>query len=126
MAVEYSLLSLMTLFILKHYIADFTLQTPRMVEEKGTYGAQGGIVHAATHSALTLVILLFWIPFFEHWIILSVVMAILDGVLHYHIDWAKMNLGKGLTPADKCYWTLLGVDQLLHYLTYILIIGLLI
>lgn len=126
MPVEYNLLSLMCLFILKHYLADFTFQTPRMIEEKGTYGARGGIDHAVVHALFTLVILMYWIPFFEPWLLLAAALAILDGVLHYHIDWAKMNLGQGLTPADKCYWTLLGVDQMLHYLTYILIIGLLI
>lgn len=123
---DYSLLCLMCLFILKHFIADFPLQSQRMVNEKGTYGARGGLDHAATHTMFTLIILLAWLPFYEPWALLAVVLASLDGVLHYHIDWAKMNLGRGLTPEDRSYWTLLGVDQLLHYLTYILIIGLLV
>jgi len=123
---EYDLLSLLCLFILKHFIADFPLQSQRMINDKGTYGARGGIDHAATHATLTLIILLFWIPFYQPWGLLAVAMAVLDGLVHYHIDWAKMNLGKGLTPDDRCFWTLLGVDQLLHYLTYILIIGILV
>lgn len=126
MAIEYNLLCLLTLFTLKHFIADFLLQTQQMVNEKGTYGSMGGIAHSAIHAAFTFAVLVWWIPFFEHWFILATIFAVLDGVVHYHIDWAKMNLGQGLTPDDRDFWILLGVDQLLHYLTYILIIGLLI
>lgn len=40
---------------------------------------------------------------------------------HYHIDWAKMNISKKMgwkAHTHNEFWILLGVDQLLHYLTY--------
>lgn len=44
-----------------------------------------------------------------------------DRVAHYHIDWAKMNVGAhyGLLPNNsEWFWILLGFDQYLHALTY--------
>jgi hypothetical protein len=32
-------------------------------------------------------------------------------------------LNKGLTPADRQFWIWLGLDQALHYLTYVGIIS---
>lgn len=109
---------ILTFFIIKHFIADFLLQFPYMIEQKGTYGAQGGIDHAAVHAAFTFMILSFTMnP------LLMLLGALADAVSHYHIDWAKMNIGKGLTPADKMFWVWIGADQLLHYLTYVAIVA---
>lgn len=121
-------LTLFTLFILKHFVADFPLQSQRMVDEKGIYGREGGIVHAGIHGWFTMMIIMtFYIV--NGWDVIAAglmaaLLGLLDASIHYHIDWAKMRLGKGLTPADRCFWILLGVDQMLHYLTYVLIIGL--
>jgi hypothetical protein len=121
-------LTLFTAFILKHFIADFPLQSQRMVDEKGTYGKEGGIIHAGIHGWFTmLIITLFYVT--TGWditaaSIIGALCGLLDMIIHYHVDWAKMRLGRGLTPQDRCFWTLLGVDQMLHYLTYVLIIGL--
>ena len=45
-----------------------------------------------------------------------------DTFIHYHIDWAKMNLnarmGWGANTHEQ-FWWLLGLDQYLHALTYI-------
>lgn len=49
----------------------------------------------------------------------------MEYALHYHIDWAKMNLNKKMGWAANThneFWILLGVDQLLHYLTYCFIL----
>lgn len=37
---------LLALFGIKHFLADFLWQTPKMLSEKGTYGASGGLEHA--------------------------------------------------------------------------------
>lgn len=105
--------------IVKHFICDYPLQMfPYMYQNKGTYGHVGGILHASIHAVGTLIILNFFSP--HH----AVFWALLDGVIHYHIDWAKMNIGKkfNLKPDNnEWFWVLLGADQLLHYLTYFLI-----
>lgn len=115
------ILLLFLLFIVKHFIADFWLQFPYMIEEKGTYWAEGGRHHALVHTAGTFLALA-WCGYVD----LAVYLALLDGVIHYHIDWAKMNLSRNLTPADSAFWYWLGFDQALHYLTYLVIIAIIV
>jgi hypothetical protein len=114
----------LTLLFVKHFIIDFPLQTKYQWSNKGTYGHPGGILHAGLHGVGTFIIVYFfshelWIPFF---------FATLDALFHYHIDWAKMNLNKKLgwgPTTHEQFWWLLGLDQLLHALTYITIAALL-
>ena len=112
--------ALLGLFI-KHFICDFPLQIfPWMYLNKGRYLHPGGIVHAGVHGIGTLIVLSF---FFE--IKLSIFYALIDMLVHYHIDWAKMNLSchYDLKPNNsEWFWVLLGLDQLLHHLTYFAII----
>ena len=107
------LLSLLALLFFKHFLADFVMQDQDMVKDKGTYGAYGGLIHSLQHAVLTLWVLLWFNP------VLAIMLALVDGIMHYHIDWAKMNLAQGLTASDKKYWIYIGADQLLHYLTYL-------
>lgn len=110
-------LAIMLMLTVKHFIADFVIQTDWMIAEKGYYGKMGGIAHAAVHGFFTLVILTVFAPS------VAVYYAFLDFVVHYHIDWAKMKIVQkySYTPADKQFWKWVGVDQMLHYLTYIFI-----
>jgi hypothetical protein len=108
---------LLALFGIKHFVCDFLLQFPYMLGQKGIYGAQGGIDHAAIHGGFTFIILA---PFIG---LIAVMLAIFDFVVHYHVDWVKQQLNNGLTPADRKFWIWFGLDQTLHYLTYIAIIG---
>lgn len=112
---------LLALFGIKHFIADFVMQYDYMLREKGTYGAAGGIHHAAVHASLTFFILVC----FAHSASAIIVLALADGVIHYHIDWVKQQLNKGLSTTDRMFWVWMGADQGLHYLTYIGIIALL-
>lgn len=112
MNIELSL-ALLALLFLKHFLIDFVAQTDQMVREKGTYGAEGGLIHSGQHALVTFWIILLFSP------VLAFPLALLDGIIHYHIDWAKMNLSRGLTAADHKFWVWIGVDQLLHYLTYL-------
>jgi len=110
---------LLALFGIKHFIADFVLQFDYMLVQKGTYGAPGGIHHAWLHGAFTFLILCWFHP-------LALWLGFVDFVAHYHIDWAKTNLSRGLSTSDRRFWIWLGADQGLHYLTYILIIRLIV
>jgi hypothetical protein len=108
---------LLALFGVKHFICDFILQFPYMLAQKGTYGAEGGIHHAMIHGIGTFLVTL---PFLGS---MAAFPAIFDMAAHYHIDWTKQQLNKGLTVADRMFWIWFGADQALHYLTYIAIIG---
>lgn len=113
---------LLALFGIKHFICDFVLQYPYMLAEKGIYGAKGGVHHAGFHAIGTLIVLLLC----GITIIDSIVLSLLDGIVHYHVDWVKQQLNKGLTYADNKFWIILGADQAMHYLTYVFIIGLIV
>lgn len=116
------ILLLLALFGIKHFVCDFLLQFPYMLEQKGTYRARGGIDHAAIHSLGTLVVLVIALPWGLAAHLAAVILSLFDGVAHYHIDWLKQRLNRGLTPADREFWIWFGADQTLHYLTYIAII----
>lgn len=111
-------------FLFKHFLCDFVFQYSFHYKNKGTYGHIGGIEHAFIHTLGTAAVLLVLTPYTSF----TITLGLLDGAIHYHIDWAKMNINKkvGWTPANSdYYWWLLGLDQLLHYLTYAGVIALL-
>lgn len=119
----FQVLLLLFLLFTKHFIADFPLQRPFHYLNKGTYGHYGGIQHALIHASFTLMVL-FWfhVLVFPISINLIIIAAGLDGIIHYHIDWAKVKLNKllgwGPTTHEE-FWVLLGLDQFLHAVTYI-------
>ncbi len=108
------------LLFIKHFICDFPLQAnPWLYRNKGTYMHPGGITHAGIHAIGTLLVLA---PFIAG---AAVLYAFIDMLVHYHIDWAKMNVSKryDLQPNNsERFWILLGFDQLLHHITYFAII----
>ena len=120
---ELTILLMMTAFAFKHWLCDFVLQTQHQVATKGQYGSWGGISHALTHGAGTAVVLLIFL-FGGLEIHEIAFLAGLDAVFHYHIDWFKQRMTRGMIPDHPKFWTWLGFDQLLHYLTYIVIIAL--
>lgn len=117
---------LLALFGIKHFLCDFVFQYNSMISQKGIYGALGGIQHAAIHAVGTMIVLLLILPWNLSAHIAVIALAVIDGAIHYHIDWAKTNLSASYTPKDREFWIYLGADQGLHYLTYILIIGILV
>ena len=121
-----TILLLLALFGVKHFVCDFLLQYPYMLAEKGIYGARGGVDHAAIHSIGTLIVLVIALPWGLTAHFAAVILALFDGVAHYHIDWLKQRFNRGLTPADREFWIWFGADQTLHYLTYIAIISVII
>jgi hypothetical protein len=112
---------LLVLFGIKHFLADFLWQFSYMVRDKGQYGAPGGMTHAGIHGILTFFVLIGFVRPED-----SVTLALIDATVHYHIDWAKTNLSRGLGINDRKFWIWFGLDQTLHYLTYIAIIGIIV
>ena len=110
------LLFLILLLFTKHFIVDFPLQHRFQYSNKGTYLHPGGLLHAFLHGLGT------WACFYWYAPTASFYLAWIDAIVHYHIDWAKMNLnakmGWGPTTHEQ-FWWLLGLDQFLHALTYV-------
>jgi hypothetical protein len=114
-----TILALVAALLVKHWICDFVIQTQYQVTNKGRYGHPGGILHAAIHGLGTGVCVAFVVPGS------ALIMAALDAVVHYHVDWAKSALNRvtGWTADRPQFWWLLGADQLLHHITYCIIVG---
>ena len=113
----------MAYLLIKHCIADFILQTEKQRRTKGDYGAAGGITHALTHVAMTAPVFLL-LPSIG----VAAIAVLLTGefILHYHLDWGKeqINRHQGWSTSDTAFWWALGVDQLGHGLTYIMLLWL--
>ncbi len=113
-------LILITLLFTKHFVVDFPLQTRFQWSNKGTYMHPGGILHAGMHGIGTYLCLAWFAP------VAAIYLAVADLFVHYHIDWAKMNLNARMNWAPSTheqFWWLLGLDQFLHALTYIALVA---
>jgi hypothetical protein len=106
----------------KHMVADFYLQTPYQFLNKGTYGHPGGLIHAGIHVALTPLVYLVLAP---TTLLLALAITVGEFLVHYHVDWLKeqINRRKGWTVNDHSFWAMLGTDQLVHGLTYLVIVA---
>lgn len=114
------LIFILFLLLTKHLLVDFPLQTPFQYLNKGTWLHKGGLLHSILHGIGTFIILSCFTTF-----PLVISLALMDFVLHYLIDYAKVNINKklGYTPINsEEFWWLLGVDQWLHQLTYLAIV----
>jgi len=110
-------LILLVLLQVKHMLADFYLQTPRMLDGRGRYVHLGRAQHAGIHAAGSA--LAFFVMGALSGVVLWIVLA--EWLVHYHIDWGKGRYSdiKAHTPADAGYWRAFGFDQTLHQLTYV-------
>jgi hypothetical protein len=102
-------------FVIKHFLADFLLQTSWMAHGKAE--SQGWLAplatHAGIHGALTLLLMLALLP--SLWWL-----GLVDFAVHTVIDRCKAlaTRGLGLTETDDAWWWLMGLDQALHQLTH--------
>lgn len=118
MSPVHAALAAVTYLLVKHAVADFILQTDVIFRQKGNYGAPGGIWHALIHILLTAPV--FWL-FPGGSAGLAAALLAAEFVIHYHIDWTKEQIVRshGWTGKDTFFWWALGLDQLLHGLTYV-------
>jgi len=111
------------LFEVKHFVCDFVLQTAYQYRNKGTYGHPGGLLHAGLHTAGSLPAVLVSQAFGG----LAAIILAAEFFVHYHFDWSKEQINKryALSFKDNFYWSVFGADQLLHQLTYVVILAVL-
>jgi len=117
-----SIFILLGLLFVKHWYIDFVNQSSEEVLGKGHYGNAYGVMHSVKHGVATQLIFWAFTGDFEY----SVIISVIDFALHYHIDWAKNNINKkyNYTVENPKFWTWLGADQLLHSLTYLMLVWL--
>ena len=103
-------------FLIKHFLADFLLQTDWMAAGKDR--PKGWLLplaaHAGVHGAMTAALFLAVAPPLA-WLGLA------DMLIHGAIDRLKSisTRRKALTPRQTAFWWLFGLDQSLHHLTHI-------
>ena len=103
-------------FLLKHFLADFLLQTDWMAT--GKERPEGWLAplaaHAGLHGALTAALFLAVAPALA-WLGLA------DALIHGIIDRLKSLASRHLrlTPRQGGFWWLFGADQTLHHLTHL-------
>lgn len=101
---------LIALLLTKHFLADFPWQTQWMVKDKATSLA-ALVAHGLVHALLTLGVIGActgtWRPDIALWELL----------VHCTIDVIKAQSKR--PPSDPRFWTLLGLDQWAHHMTYV-------
>ena len=113
-------LVLLLLLQIKHWYADFKIQTYMQTVKKGVWLDPVGISHTLDHVCASMVALmvfnLFISPLSAGLIIL---VALVEGLAHYLIDFTKVKYGcKDNTK--PLFWNQFGLDQLAHQVCYIL------
>lgn len=111
---------IMLLLQIKHWYADFWIQTYHQTVYKGVYGNPVGISHTLEHTIGTVLALLIANSFVPISVSLIILLSLLDFIIHYHVDFVKVKYGIKDNKTTR-YWREFGLDQLAHQLTYILI-----
>ena len=113
---------LLFLFQVKHWYADFKIQTYMQTVKKGIWLNPVGISHSVDHmwgSMLALLVFSMIITPITWWLIILI--AIVEAVIHYIIDFTKVKFGcKDNT--NPLFWNQFGLDQLAHQTCYLLIV----
>lgn len=113
----FELILFLSLLQLKHWYIDFVNQSMDEVHSKGRYGDRLGLWHSAKHGLGTALVVLIVGGDFSA-LPIALLVGFVDFVIHYHVDWAKMNWGNR-DIQNPLFWNHLGLDQMVHQLTYI-------
>lgn len=118
-------LVLLLLLQIKHWYADFKIQTYMQTVKKGVWLNLVGLSHSIDHMWTTMVALLafsFIVPVSAMTIL---TLAVAEGVIHYIIDFVKVKYGcKDNTK--PLFWNQFGLDQLAHQITYLIMAAIII
>jgi hypothetical protein len=112
-----SIFVVLALLFVKHWYIDFVNQSMEEVTGKGIYGNAHGIMHSLKHGVGTGLVM--WLFISDP--LMAIMLGFIDFALHYHIDWAKININNryNYTTENPKFWAWLGADQLAHSLTYL-------
>ena len=114
------ILLLLALFQIKHWYADFKIQTYMQTVKKGVWLDPVGMSHTLDHIWTSAVVLTIFSIFYSIPILTIPVVILLEGIYHYLIDYTKVRYGcKDSTK--PLFWNQFGLDQLAHQFSYLVI-----
>jgi hypothetical protein len=114
------ILLLLLLFQIKHWYADFKIQTYMQTVKKGVWLDPIGMSHTGDHIWGTLVILVIYSFFYTINAVTILCIAFAEGIYHYLVDYTKVKYGcKDNTK--PLFWNQFGLDQLAHQVSYLAI-----
>ena len=113
---------LLFMLVIKHALADLVLQSRLTSGDKSNLKSPKGYIHAADHSLLTFVVCIFFTG-----ILNAILIALLDFVLHFLIDYIKTRSVRrfNVQVNTSTFWVVQGIDQIAHYSCYFLYVLLL-
>jgi|TARA_B110000503_G_scaffold130324_1_gene203572 hypothetical protein len=117
-----TLLIFFFLLIVKHAIADLWLQSTLTDSKHGTkleLTKPRLWIHCSHHAVLTFVIALLLVGIGK-----AIMLAALDFVVHFIIDYVKHRVAvrNGVTIKSQKYWEYATIDQIAHYTTYFVLV----
>jgi len=112
------ILALLFLLQVKHFYADFFIQTYDQTIKKGVYGDLVGLSHSLDHALWTILAFCVFSIYYPINVKLILLIAFIELLLHYHIDYFKIRFGTKDSTTSR-YWREFGLDQLLHQFTYL-------
>jgi hypothetical protein len=105
---------------IKHWYADFKIQTYMQTVKKGIWLDPIGMTHTRDHILASVVALVLFSLIHPVSIVVIVVIVLLEGLTHYLIDFTKVKYGcKDNTK--PLFWNQFGLDQLAHQTSYLVI-----
>ena len=113
-------LLLLFLLIVKHCVIDLGIQSQflwgKTYKKINYFGCHSHYLHHAVGTFIMFALLTDWKT--------TLLATAIDYIVHWHIDFAKhnTNIALDLKRSDKLYWWTATVDQLLHFLTYYLLV----
>lgn len=124
------ILLLLIAFQIKHWVCDYPLQTPFMLQK---FQREGWVYplfcHVRVHALFTLLISAAFLSLYSDMSVqdytrISVWAMLTDGLIHFMVDRVKAHpdLGGRWKSNNPKFWWALGADQMLHHLTHYVII----
>lgn len=134
-------LLLLVLLAVKHLVCDGPLQSAAMVRNKGIFLNWTGMLHSIYHAMGTFFMVLiatavFAQDGFQNLLALASILALLDLLIHYTVDYTKVNVGDkhgwsrlhtlpegttGVLVTNVRFWWAFVADQCAHFATYALL-----
>lgn len=114
------ILFLLALLQIKHWYADFKIQTYMQTIKKGVWLDPIGMSHTWDHIKATAVVLAIFYFFFPVSLVSILITIAVEGPFHYIVDYTKVKFGcKDNTK--PLFWNQFGLDQMAHQLSYLVI-----